>query len=414
MLPRNLQDAILAALADTPVVFLAGARQTGKSTLALELAKGLHPARYLTLDDSNVLGAAVSDPEGFIAGLDGPVILDEVQRAPRLLLAIKAAVDRDRQPGRFLLTGSADVLALPRVADTLAGRMETLTLWPFSQGEISSTRDGFIDAAFKTGALKPPVRDLTRSELIRQIIVGGFPQTVARRSAGRRDAWFRSYVDSVLRREIRDLANIEGLLELPNVLALVAARSGSLANYADLSRSAQIPQTTLKRHLALLEATFLIHRVAAWSGNLTSRLVKAQKLYLVDSGLAGFLLGFGEGHLTRHPNALGGLLEGFVAGELARQIGWSRTRPRLFHFRTHAGREVDLVLEDRSGNCVGIEVKAGATIGASDLGGLRTFSEQIGPKFRRGIVLYSGREIVPFSANLHALPLSSLWTLGAS
>jgi len=413
MIPRNIQDSVVEALADTPVVFLAGARQTGKSTLALEMAKGPHPARYVTLDDASLLGAAVRDPQGFVAGLEGPVILDEVQRAPQLLLAIKAAVDRDRQPGRFLLTGSADVLALPRVADTLAGRMEVVTLWPFSQGEMTTSRDGFVDAVFTERSIGPPDHDMPRDELIRRIVVGGFPQAVARGSSRRRDAWFRSYVDTALRREIRDLANIEGLAQLPQLLALVAARSGSLVSYADLSRSAQIPQTTLKRYLALLEATYLAHRVPAWSGNLTARLVKAQKIFLNDSGLACFMLGFGEEHLARYPNALGGLLEGFVAGELARQIGWSRTRPRLFHFRTHAGREVDLVLEDRSGNCVGIEVKAGATVGSGDLAGLRAFAEQIGSRFRRGIVLYTGRETVPFAANLHALPISALWTVGA-
>lgn len=412
MIRRNLQESIVEALTDTPVVFLAGARQTGKTTLALELAKGPHPARYVSLDDTTLLGAAITDPHGFLAGFDEPLIVDEVQRVPQLLLAIKAAVDRDRKPGKFLLTGSADVLAIPRVSDTLVGRMEVATLWPFSQGERSSIRDGFVDTVFSSRLPETTGPDSARRGLIRQIVAGGFPEAVSRKTSARRDAWFRSYLDTVLRREVRDLAAIEGLAQLPQLLGLIAARSGSLASYADLSRGAQIPQTTVKRYLALLEATFLVHRIPAWSGNLTTRLVKAPKLYLTDSGLACFMLGFGEDHLHRRPNALGGLLEGFVAGELARQIGWSRIRPSLFHFRTHTGREVDLVLEDRSGRCVAIEVKAGASISPRDLRGLRAFSDHLGSRFKRGIVLYGGEETVPFADNLHAVPISALWAPG--
>jgi len=406
---RSLTRPILDALTDTPVVFLAGARQTGKSTLARELASGPHPARYLTLDDATLLSAASADPEGFVSGLDSAVVIDEVQRVPELLLAIKAAVDRDRRPGRFLLTGSADVLAVPRAADTLAGRMEVFTLWPFSQGEIEDRPEGFVDAVFSGQPISLSHAPLTKPELWRRLVRGGYPEVVTRRQPDRRAAWFRSYVETILRREVRDLANIEGLSQLPQLLSLIAARSGSTMSYADIARSAQIPQSTLKRYLALLEATFLVHRVPAWSGNLSARLAKAPKLFVGDSGLACHLLGADEERLNDAGSLAGGVVEGFVAGELVRQVGWSRARPAVYHLRSHSGREVDLVLEERSGRVIGIEVKAGATVAAGDLAGLRALAELAGPRFVRGVLLYTGREVVPFASNLHAVPISALW-----
>jgi predicted AAA+ superfamily ATPase len=407
---RSLTAPILEALADTPVVLLAGARQTGKSTLARVLAAGPHPARYLTLDDATLLSAASRDPEGFVAGLESAIVIDEVQRVPDLLLAIKASVDRDRRAGRYLLTGSADVLAVPRVADTLAGRMEVFTLWPFSQGEIEERHEGLVDALFAGRPIDQPEQPVARTELWRRLVRGGYPEAVARARPDRREAWFRSYLDTILRREVRDLASIEGLAQLPQLLSLVAARSGSTLSYADLARTAQIPQSTLKRYLALLEATFLVHRLPAWSGNPTARLAKAPKLFVCDSGLACHLLGADEERLQRDGTLAGSLVEGFVAGELVRQAGWSRTRPTVHHLRSHSGREVDLVLEDRSGRVVGIEVKSGATVAGGDLAGLRALADFAGSRFIRGVVLYTGREVVPFATNLHAVPVSALWS----
>ncbi|MCP4662986.1 MAG: ATP-binding protein [bacterium] len=413
MYPRHLAPALRDALSDTPVVFLAGARQTGKSTLARQIAAERPGTHYVTMDDSAILAAAQDDAQGFIAGLTGPAVVDEVQRVPALLLAIKAAVDRDRQPGRFLLTGSANVLALPKVADTLAGRMEVLTLWPLSQGELEQRREGFVDVLFSEelpASILPP---LSKQELSQRIVLGAYPEVMTRSRSRRRAAWFRSYIDLILRREVRDLSNIQALAQLPKVLALVAARSGGLMSFADLARSAQIPQSTIKRYLALLEATYLVHTIPAWSSNLTSRLAKAPKLFLADSGLACHLLGFDAEGLTAQPVIAGGLLEAFVAGEVSRQLGWSRVAAELYHLRSQAGREVDLVLESPGGRCVGIEVKSSATVTGRDLRGLRTLAELAGPGFVRGVVLYTGREVVPFAENLHALPMAALWQLGA-
>jgi len=409
MIKRHLLGALKAALADTPAVFLAGPRQAGKSTLAQRFCKGRSGRRYLTFDDVAVMAAARRDPAGFLSGLEGNVVLDEVQRVPELFLAMKSVIDRDRRPGRFLLTGSAAVMVVPQVAEALTGRVEILNLWPLSQGEIEGGREGFIDASFSDRFPPAAGKPLSRRALCTAIVRGGFPEARGRAAAERRDAWFRSYVSTLLSRDVRDLAAIEGLSELPHLLRLLAERTGGLLNYAEVSRSAALPQSTVKRYMMLLEGLFLIRRVPPWSGSRTVRLVKAPKVYPVDSGLASHLVDAEVETMTERPERLGPLLEAFVVAEIVKQIGWSRSRPGIHHFRTHAGREVDLVLEDRRGRCVAIEVKAAESIGSGDVAGIEAFASAAGRRFRRGILLYAGRETVPFAANIHALPISSLW-----
>lgn len=340
-------------------------------------------------------------------------MLDEVQRVPELFLAIKAALDRDRRPGRFLLTGSADVLLLPRLSESLVGRMEILTLWPFSQGELEGVREGFVDAVFSDRLPSLPQRGMGTSELIERVVVGGYPEAVVRSTQARRQAWFSSYVTAILHRDVRDLANIEHLGALPRLLSLLSARITSLLNYSELSRSLGLAQSTLKRYLALLEITFLVQLLPAWSPNLGKRLVKSPKLLLIDTGLAAHLLGLDPKALGSRPELLGPLVENFVAMELKKQIAWSKAQPSMFHLRTGAGQEVDIVLEDASGRVVGIEVKAAATVRPQDFGGLRYLAGLLGDRFLRGIVLYTGDQHVPFGEDLHAVPISSLWELGA-
>ena len=408
MIPRHITSSILESLADTPVVFLNGARQTGKSFLVKWLASGAYPARYITLDDIGTLAAAREDPSGFLAGLDGPVILDEVQRAPELFLGIKNLVDRDRQPGRFLLTGSADVLLLPKLAESLAGRMEILTLWPFSRGEIERRKEGFISAAFSEDFSVPAYIEENREELLSCIGMGGYPEMQTRTAQFRREVWFESYVASILQRDVRDIAQIEGLTVLPRLLALLAARSTALLSYAELARSTGLPQSTLKRYMALLETTFLLQFLPAWSGNLSKRLVKSPKLVLNDTGLVAHLLGIEVAKFVK-PELIGLLLENFVVMELRKQATWSRRRVRFYHFRTHAGREVDIVLEDAAGRVVGLEIKASTTVRGDDFRGLRGLAEDLGDRFHRGVVLYTGAESIPFGKHLHALPVQTLW-----
>src|SRR5690606_9976051 len=289
--------------------------------------------------------------------------------------AVKAVVDADRRPGRLLLTGSADVLLLPSVSESLAGRMEALTLWPFSQGEVEGHREGFVDAVF-AGALPDAVGGgpVGADDLWGRVVRGGYPEALTRTSAKRRARWYESYVTTILQRDVRDLANVEGLTQMPRLLQLLAARTGSLMNYSEVSRSAGIPNSTLKRYLALLEATYLVRELPAWSANLSKRLVKAPKGLVTDTGLAAELVGASEGGGAAEV-VRGGLIETFVAMELERQRAWAARRVSLHHFRTAKGQEVDLVLEDASGALVGVEVKATAKVGGGDFRGLRALQE---------------------------------------
>ena len=410
MLERHLTQSVLEALEDTPVVYLQGARQTGKSTLVKALAKEAHPATYYSLDAATVLAAAQGDPEGFVAGLEGPVVIDEVQRAPGLTLAIKGAVDKDRIPGRFLLTGSANVMTLPRVSDSLAGRVELHTLWPFSQGELEGRRGSFTDRPFpEKGAEPDRGKEMRKGELLERVLLGGYPEMQSRKKAERRGAWFESYITTILQRDVRDISNIVNLAEVPKLLALLASRACSLVNYADIARSLTMPQSTLKRYMALLEATFLLRLLPAWSSNVGKRLIKSPKLVFTDTGLLAHVLGLNRARAVQDRTLFGHVLENFVAMELIKQQTWSKTRFQLFHLRTTAGQEVDLVLEDPSGGLIGIEVKAGTNVSGKDFSGLRLLAELAGNRFRRGFVLHTGDSVVPFGKNLHAVPIQHLW-----
>ena len=410
MYKRHLASALVKALSDTPVVFLNGARQTGKSTLVQQLAAGPHPARYVTLDDLEVLSAAKHDPQAFLAGFDGPVILDEAQRAPELFLPLKAEVDRRREPGRFLLTGSASILLQPKLSESLVGRMEIITLWPLSQGEIEGKEEGFIDALFDLDTPLPALKPLSRQELWGRIAQGGYPEPLSRKDPARRQAWVKSYISTLLDRDVRELAHIEGLTQFPRLVRLLASRTAGLLNFSDLSRTMDIPQSTLKRYLSLLETTFLTRRIPPWSGNLGKRLVKTPKLFLNDAGLTADLLGTDASHLREDLTWSGPLLETFVVSELTKQTGWSKTKPQLHHFRTQAGQEVDCLLEDDRGRCVGVEVKAGQ-VSSGDFRGLRALAAALGKRFVRGVVLNLGSDTVPFGKDLFALPLNALWQL---
>lgn len=408
---RKISGRLAAALADTPVVLLNGARQTGKTTLVRSVVEEFPDARYFTLDDATVLAAATADPTAFVAQGNGLVVIDEVQKVPELFPAIKLAVDRDRRPGRFLLTGSAHVLRLPRISESLAGRVEILTLWPFSQGEIDEVPERFVDALFEDEL--PEVRPETGvPDLVARVLRGGYPEVTQRSAEDRRRAWFASYVTTILQRDIRDLANVAGLTEMPRLLSLLAARAGSLLNKAELSRDADLAYATLDRYLALLELTFLLQPLPAWSGNLGKRLTKAPKVHLCDSGLTAHLLGLTADRIERDRALAGPLVESFVALELRKQASWAQTPVSLHHFRTAAQREVDVILEDSAGRVVGIEVKLAAGLRNRDLLGLRTLAEDLGERFHRGVVLYGGESAVAVGERLHALPVSALWRLG--
>ncbi len=410
MLRRHLIERLLEGLADTPAVLVNGARQTGKSTLVQSAELAAQNRQYLTFDDPGILAAAKRDPNGFVAGLNMPATLDEVQKVPEIFSVIKAAIDRKRQPGQFLLTGSANVMLLPKLSESLAGRIEVLTLWPFSQGEIHGVCESFVDTLFsqKPVGWTGKTATVPRDELLETVLAGGYPVAVARQSAARRDAWFQSYVMTMLPRDVRDLASIADVTAVPRLLSVVAARAGSLLNFADLSRSVALPQTTLKRYFALLEGTFLVQLLRPWARNLGKRVIQTPKVYLNDTGLLTHLLGPTVDRLKAEGNLAGGVLENFVLMELRKQSTWSTTQPELFYWRTASGQEVDVVLEDRAGRVVGVEVKAAATLSGNDVRGLQALSIAAGKHWLRGVVLYTGTEVIPFSANLHGVPISRL------
>jgi uncharacterized protein len=407
MIRRHIQHSVRRAMADTPVVLLNGARQTGKTTLVQAMAAD-SGAQFFTLDDSATLSLAAGDPAGFIRNLTGPVVLDEIQKAPALFPAIKLAVDKDRHPGRFLLTGSANVMTLPRFSESLAGRMEVIPLFPFSAGELAGVVEGFVPRLF-AGTIAESKPPSAHGNIASRLTCGGYPEATQRRDDDRRAAWFASYVSTILQRDVRDLARVDALHTLPNLLKLLAARASGLLNLADVGRDAGLSHTTLTRYLALLETVFLVHRLPAWSRNLGKRLVKAPKLHLVDSGLACHLVGADARRLSEDRPLLGRLLESFVVGELRKQISWTDPRTALCHLRTAAGLEADVVLEKPDGSVAAIEVKASATIAASDFAALQTLRDELGKQFRAGVVLYLGDQIVPFGDKLWLVPVPTLW-----
>ncbi len=411
MYRRLIEKRLQAALADTRVVLLNGARQTGKSTLAQQVA-GQRGGQYLTLDDPATAGLARSDPAALIRAAGVFMVIDEVQHAPELFPAIKRVVDADGRPGRFLLTGSADVFLLPRLAESLAGRMEILPLHPLSQGELADNETNLVDALFDAAPWQTGSLTLDRVGVCERVIAGGFPEAVACAPGERRDAWFRSHVASLLQRDVRDLANIEGLTDIPRLLALLAARSSALMNMSEVSRAAGIAHSTLRRYLTLLQATFIFQPLPAWSNNIGKRFVKSPKIHLLDSGLAAHLRGdVDAAALAQSPN-FGPLLETFVVQEVRKLLGWSCHAATPYHFRTAAGQEVDLVLEAPGQRIAGIEVKASSNVNQGDFSDLRALAEAAGDKFVGGVVLYLGEQRLPFADRLWALPIAVLWESG--
>ena len=408
---RNLRPFVEAALRDTPAVLISGARQVGKSTLARALmAAG---SRYETLDAALTLAAASASPEEFIEGLGEKIVLDEVQRVPELLLAIKKAIDENRKPGRFLLTGSANVMTLPRVADSLAGRIEIHTLWPLSQGEIEGRTEGFMDACFGSEPLEA-VEPVEWADLANRMVVGGYPEALARTDPARRQIWFDSLITSLVERDVRDLGNIEGLRQMPLLLKILAARAGGLQNFAEVSRITQISGSTLKRYIGLFAAIFLYVELPGWYRSREKKLLKSPKTYLNDTGLLCNLLGMNAEALSADRTGAGHVLENFLVMELLKQRGWSRIRPRLYHLHAQNGKEVDVVLEAADGRLVGIEIKASGRVGLSDFAGMKAFAEIAGKAFVRGLVLHTGKETANFGHNLIAMPLSAVWRMSGA
>jgi uncharacterized protein len=408
LLERGLRASIEQALADTRVVVVLGARQVGKSTLVREIASGESGRRFITLDNAARRRRALEDPTGFVADLRTPVVIDEVQRAPDLLLAIKQSVDEDQRPGRYLLTGSANILTASTIADALTGRAEYLRLWPLSQAELHGASSRLLAALFAGTAPDLAEAPTGRRAHAQMLVAGGFPEA-RRRSPARRAAFFQSYLATVLERDLSTIARVHDRANVGRLLEAIAATTGSPLNLSRLSRDLGIAVNTTRAHIDLLETLFLVHRLPAWHSSLLTRLARVPKLHVLDSGLLAYLLSADEERACTDDAVAGALVETFVAMEIVRLASVEPDPPRMFHFRDRDGREVDLVLERRDGSVVGIEAKASATVGRDDFRGLRLMQERLGERFAFGAVFYTGPETVAFGDRLAAVPLEGLW-----
>ncbi|BCJ56245.1 hypothetical protein Asp14428_77200 [Actinoplanes sp. NBRC 14428] len=407
LIPRRAAAQVHAALADIRVVLITGARQAGKSTLVRVVA-GDRRAERRDLDRAQDRAAAIADPVGFV---DSPelLIIDEIQRVPDLLLAIKASVDEDARPGRYLLTGSARLFGMVPAPDALPGRMETVELWPFSQGELDGAPDGFVDAVFAAGPDLRHESTITRADYAARIVRGGLPEATSRDDPRRRQRFLDAYVQALIDRDVQQLSEIQHKGELRRLIRLLAARTATVVAANALESALGLTRPTIARHLQALEEIFLIKRVPGWSRNLGTRATAAPKLIFVDSGIAANEIAADARTLLRPGGPFGPLLESFVLSELSRQISWSDQAVELSHYRDQSKYEVDAVLETRAGRVVGIEVKAASTVGPDDFRGLRRLADRLGDDFIAGVVLYTGTSTLPFGDKLRAMPVSALW-----
>ena len=414
LIARHVADRLQVALQDTPAVLINGPRQCGKTTLVQQLAQGMS---YITLDDPGMLIAAQQDPVGLLRQMDRAVI-DEVQRAPQLLLALKMSIDQDRRPGRFLLTGSANILALPQIADSLAGRMEVHTLLPLSQAELQGRPSDFLQRAqgqswpvSHPSWVYPAVMD-AKNELhagaIGNALAGGYPEMRLRPSVTRRQAWAKAYIQTVVERDVQDIAQVEHLSQIPYLLDIAAAHCGQLFNASQIGGQLMLDTRTLDKYLGVLEKLFLVQRLPAWGRNELNRLIKTPKLHFLDAGLQATLTRLTPDMLITHRERWGATLETWVYAELRKALALSDEAWYLSHYRDKDQVEVDFVLENPQRQLIGIEVKAAATVQVQDFKGLRKLQAQTGADFLTGIVLYDGAHALPFGPGMWAVPLAAL------
>jgi len=408
--PRYAQARLEEALADTPVVLVHGPRQCGKTTLARQVGDALGYV-YITFDEEVTRAAAQADPTGFVSNLPERVVLDEVQRIPELFATLKHAVDRDRRHGRFLLTGSSNVLLRPRLSDSLAGRMEVLHLHPLSQSELARTKPPFLENLFD-GQFPMRRHDRLQASLGERIVAGGFPAALARPTARRRSAWYRGYLDTIVQRDVRDLIRIASLDVIPRLLEVAAGQTACLLNVAELAEPFRRSRPTIREYVTLLENIFVLEHVPPWHSNRLKRLIKTPKLHIADTGLAAALLRLNVTALIQERDMFGRLLETFVFQELRRQASWYEHPINFHHFRDRDGAEVDIVLERGASEVVGVEVKAAATVTSADFRGLRKFKDVCGKRFVVGVVLYDGETAAGFGDGMFAVPISALWEEG--
>ncbi len=411
LIPRGIEPELRDILSVSRAAAITGPRQAGKSTLARQLqTTGVVP-NYFTLDDEATRNAARDDPDGFALALPRPAVIDEVQRVPNLMLAVKQILDSDPAPGQFLLTGSADLLTARVVADALPGRVEYLNLWPLARSEIEGKRGSVIDALLEGTPPRVSGAPKGRAASAELVVAGGFPDAL-NRNPRQRARYLRSYVQATLSRDLPEIGGVRGdPAKLEQLLRLLAARTSTLVNYAALGRALALDEKTVKAHIELLSQLFLLHRLLPWSANLGARQVKTPKLLLTDTGLAAALVGVDAARYSAPDQGAlaGGLFETFVVMELVKQASWSTTPVELYFYRDSDKREVDVVVESASGDVVAIEAKTAAATTASDLRGLRVLRDKLGERFKAGVIVYSGEHTLPVDDRIWAVPISGLW-----
>lgn len=412
LIRRNVTGLAEETLADTPITVISGARQVGKTTLMQQLVSD-RDARVISLDDTVDREAAATDPDGFAAQYpSGLLAIDEIQRVPALLTALKASVDRDRRPGRFLVTGSADLLSLRGSQESLAGRAQTIALEGLSRDELSGRSADFASFLWSLPSAGTPADspDHTRRDYLELVTTPMFPEIVAS-SPRQRDRWLANYTQRVLSKDSSDITGIQHPDRLEPLLSVIAARNAGEFVAARVARELDIPERSIPTYLRALESVFLVRSIPAWSKSIASSAISRPKVLVTDTGLAAYLAGVAPEGLEREisSNQTGGLVEGFVVNELAKQRVWSAKTTRMSHFRDRQGREVDIILEDRRRDIVGLEVKATSTPRSSDFTGLSYLRDLIGERFIAGVVLHTGTAARPFGDRLWALPLSTLW-----
>lgn len=406
---RNVRPTVVEALTEARAVCLLGARQSGKSTLARAISEREHPAEYLTLDNDATRRSALEDPTGFIAGVSGPAVIDEVQRAPDLMLAIKERLDTNNERGQFLLAGSANILTMPSIADALPGRVDYVRMWPFSQGELNGRRETFIDRLLAGEFPQIDDAEVGRGAYAAQIVAGGFPDARDRGARGRA-RFFTSYVSTILGRDLQDVASVRDTAGVERLLRIVATRSAGLVSSRGVAGELGVDHKTVAARTRILEELFLVWRLQPWHVNLGSRQVKTPKIYMTDTGLLTHLMNIDAKGIVQSSTLAGPIVETFAAMELARQCDWAESPASLFHYRDKQQREVDVILELGSGEVAGVEVKTAASVAAKDFAGLRHLRDKLGNQFKAGIVLYTGKRTLSFGDRLAAVPLCGLWS----
>tara|TARA_R110000868_G_scaffold10639_4_gene51655 strand:- start:57928 stop:59169 length:1242 start_codon:yes stop_codon:yes gene_type:complete len=402
---KSIQEALL----DTPVVFIMGPRQSGKTTIVRHLIND--DWTYVNLDNETQLNLIKEDPIGFINNLTTrQTAIDEIQRCPELLIAIKRSVDENREAGRFLLTGSANAMLFPQVADSLAGRIEVIKLEPLSECEIHSTAPQFFDKLLNQDIASIKPNSLNQTSTIERIVTGCFPEPVRRSSEKRKQAWYKQYVNALVSKDLNDIEHIEQPDKMLDLVKLSAYYSGKLINFSEIGNKLDLSHVSVKKYLSLLEQLFLLKPLPAWHSNESKRLIKTPKLHLSDTGLNCAIRDIDANYLTQHRDEMGNLLESFVINELQKQAAWYNKSLNFYHYRDKDKVEVDCIIENARGDTYAVEVKASATLTQKDFSGLKRFKELAGDTFKTGIVIYDGEQISAFGDNLFAVPLSTLWS----